>query len=127
MRFVSGEIDEDSHVSAGLFCAAYKLLDEMMLSDHEYAAIADLMGWFALNLRGPFRYRLRSSWRAPRSICWFRCSAYEHLARARELAMILEERDVLIRTIKYYKTGYVLYEDDVQVLAQPFADMRFRL
>ena len=41
--------------------------------------------------------------------------------------MILEERDVLIRTIKYYKTGYVLYEDDVQVLAQPFADMRFRL
>jgi hypothetical protein len=25
MRFVSGEIDADSHVSAGLFCAAFKL------------------------------------------------------------------------------------------------------
>ena len=47
LRFVSSEIDETSHVSAGPFCAAFKLLDE--------------------------------------------------------------------------------YEDEVQVLAQPFADMRFRL
>ena len=44
LRFVSSEIDETSHVSAGLFCAAFKLLDEMVLSDHEYAAVADLMG-----------------------------------------------------------------------------------
>ncbi len=127
MRFVSSEVDEHSHVSAGLFCAAFRLFDEMVLSDHEYAAVADLMGWFRVNLRGPFEYRLRSKWRAPRSICWFRCTAHEHLARARELATILEDRDIFIRTIKCYKTGYVLYEDDVQVLAQPFADMRFRL
>ena len=127
IRFVSSEVDEDSHVSAGLFCAAFKLLDEMVLSDHEYDAVADLMGWFRVNLRGPFEYRLRSRWRAPRSICWFRCTAYEHLARARDLATILEDRDVFIRTIRCHKTGYVLYEDEIQVLAQPFADMRFRL
>ena len=127
LRFVSSEIDETSHVSAGLFCAAFKLLDETVLSDHEYAAMADLMGWFTANLRGPFEYRLRSRWRAPRSICWFRYTAHEHLARARELATILEDRDVFIRTIRSQKTGYVLYEDEVQVLAQPFADMRFRL
>jgi len=99
----------------------------MVLSDPEYAAVADLMSWFRGNLSGPFEYRLRARWRAPRSICWFRCTAHEHLARARELATILEDRDVFIRTIKCYKTGYVLYEDEVQVLAQPFADMRFRL
>ena len=127
IRFVSSEIDDQSHVSAGLFCAAFKLLDEIVLSDHEYAAVADLMSWFTANLRGPFEYRLRSRWRAPRSICWFRCTAGEHLARARELATILEDRDVFIRTIRCHKAGYVLYEDEVQVLAQPFADMRFRL
>ena len=127
MRFVSGEINEDSHVSAGLFCAAFKLIDEGTLSDYEYAAIADLMSWFRLNLEGPFEYRLRSSWRAPRSICWFKCTANEHLARARELATILEERDIFIRTIRCHRPGYVLYEDEVQVLAQPFADIRFRL
>ena len=127
IRFVSSEIDEHSHVSAGLFCAAFKLIDEMVLSDHEYAAVADLMAWFRVNLRGPFEYRLRSRWRAPRSICWFRCTAHEHLARARDLATILQDRDVLIRTVKCHKTGYILYEDEVQVLAQPFADMRLRL
>lgn len=57
IRFVSGEIDEDSHVSAGLFCAAFRLLDQMVLFDHEYAAVARLMGWFRLNLRGPSEYR----------------------------------------------------------------------
>ena len=127
IRFVSGEIGEDSHVSAGLFCAAFKLLDDIVLSDHEYAAVADLMDWFRMNLRGPFEYRLRSRWRAPRSICWFRCTAQEHLARARELATILEDRDVFIWTIRCHRTGYILYEDEVQVLAQPFADMKFLL
>ncbi|MEA2204621.1 MAG: hypothetical protein QOE77_1397 [Blastocatellia bacterium] len=127
MRFVSSEVDGNSHVSTGLFCAAFALLDEMAPSEYEYSAVRELIGWFNVNLRGPFEYRLRSSWRAPRAICWFRCSAHEHLARARELAMILDDRNVFIRTIKCYKTGYVLYEDDVQVLAQPFADMRFRL
>ena len=54
IRFVRSEVDEDSHVAAGLFCAAFKLLDEMVLSDHEYDAVVDLMGWFSVNLRGPF-------------------------------------------------------------------------
>jgi hypothetical protein len=111
----------------GLFCAAFRLLDEMAVSDHEYSAVRDLIDWFNVNLRGPFEYRLRPRWRAPRSICWFKCTAHEHLARARELAAILENQDVFMRTIKCYKTGCVLYEDEVQILAQPFADIRFRL
>jgi hypothetical protein len=127
LRFVSGEINEDSHVSAGLFCAAFRLIDEGMLSDYEYAVVAELMGWFNVNLKGPFEFRLRSSWRAPGSICWFKCTANEHLARARELATILEGHDIFIRTIRCQRTGYILYEDEAQVLAQPFADMRFRL
>lgn len=127
IRFCSGEIDENSHVSAGLFCAAFKQIDETMLSDYEYAALSELMGWFAVNLKGPFEFRLRAGWRAPRSICWFKSTAKEHLVRARELARILQDRDVFIWTIKCQRTGYVLYEDEIQVLAQPFADMRFRL
>jgi hypothetical protein len=58
IRFVTGEIDEDSHVSAGLFCAAFNLLDETVLPDEDYAALADLMAWFRVHLKGPFEYRL---------------------------------------------------------------------
>ena len=75
IRFVSGEIDEDSHVSAGLFCAAFKLMEETVLHEDEYAALADLMGWFRVHLKAPFEYRLKSSWRARRAICWFKPTA----------------------------------------------------
>jgi hypothetical protein len=127
IRFVSGQIDEHSHVSAGLFCAAYRLRDETPLPDHEYDRLAELMSWFNRHLEAPFSYRLRSPWRARRSICWFRFSAHEHLARAREVVQILEGHDIFMRTVISHRTGYVLYEDEFQVLAEPFADMRDRL
>ena len=40
IRFVCGEIDEDSHVSAGLFCAAFDLIKDEKLSDDDYAELA---------------------------------------------------------------------------------------
>ena len=40
------------------------------------------------------------------------------------MALILERNDVYIRTIKVERTGYVLYEDEAQILAEPFADIR---
>ena len=52
IRFVCGEIDEDSHVAAGLFCAAFDLIHEGELADHDYAELAELMRWFRLHLRG---------------------------------------------------------------------------
>lgn len=58
------------------------------------------------------------------AICWFKDSAYEHLVKAREMVALLENNDVYIRTVKSEKSGYVLYEDDAQVFAQPFADMK---
>jgi len=82
IRFISAAIDENSHVSAGIFCAAFNLLDETELSNHEYASLTELMDWFDLNLRNPFSYRLKHSWRAPQSICWFKSTAHEHLAKA---------------------------------------------
>jgi hypothetical protein len=124
IRFVSGEIDTDSHVSAGLFCAAFNLLDEMHVIEDDFAALADLMRWFRVNLNGPFEYRLRLPWRARRAICWFKPTAHAHLSRAWELATILERNNVPIRMIKSRKTGYILYEDEAQVLAEPFADIR---
>jgi len=124
IRFVSAKIDEDSHVSAGLFCAVYDLLDESEPEEYEIEVLWDHLRWFRRNLRVPFDYRLRYQWRSARSICWFRDTARDHITHAWEVVALLENRGVLMRTIKCHKTGYILYEDDVQVLAQPFADMR---
>ena len=53
--------------------------------------------------------------------------AREHLERAWELVAILERNDVLIWTIKSPRTGYVHYEDEVQVFARPYDDVRYSL
>ena len=124
IRFVSTEIDEDSLVSVGIFIAAGDLLYDPLLPDDDYYPLRELMDWFNEHLKGPYDYRLRTPRRARRAICWFKPNAREHLSRAWHMAWILERNDVFIRTIKVERTGYVLYEDEAQVLAQPFADIR---
>ena len=124
IRFVSGEIHECSHVSTGLFQTAFELMDDPLLPNVEYDMLRSLMDWFDKYLKGPSEYRLRAPWRLERAICWFKPSAHEHLARAWEMAAIVERNNVFIRMIKAPKAGYILYEDEAQVFAQPFADIR---
>ena len=124
IRFVSEEIDEVSLVSAGIFGVAFDLIDELSVPDHDHAELAGLIRWFNLNLKGPFEYRLKSPRRARHSICWFKSDAHEHLKRAWEMSMILERNNVFVRMIKSRRVGYIIYEDEAQVLAEPFADIR---
>jgi hypothetical protein len=124
VRFVSGEIDCDSRLPAGLFRAVYKLLEEEWLTDYEYGALRDPMDWFEENLKTPYDYQLERAWLAERSLCWFRSTAREHLQRAWEVVAILNERGIFMRMIKCKTPGYIIYEDQVQVLAYPFPDMR---
>ena len=41
----------------------------------------------------------------------------------RELVAILETHGVAVRMLKAQRVGYVVYEDEYQVVAEPFADM----
>lgn len=123
IRFVCGEIDGDSHVSAGLFSAAYDLLESYELPYYESEALIELRDWFDKYMYSPFDY-LGHHTRYDRAVCWFKPTAHEHLARAWELAAILERNDILIWTIKSPRTGYVHYEDEVQVFARPYPDVR---
>lgn len=126
LRFISTEVDEDSQVSMGLFCAAEKLIDEVGLHEYEYEALMECVDWFGRHLRNPFRYRLdreRRRW-TYQSICWFRSTSHEHLRHAWELVQILEERDIIMRMIKTEVPGYIIYEDEAQVLAYPYSDLR---
>ena len=97
IRFVCGEINENSHVAAGIFCAAFDSIDEGVIPDYDYAELAELIDWFDLYLKGPFEYRLRRFWRAQRSICWFKSDACEYVKRAWLMMNILERNDVFMR------------------------------
>ena len=126
IRFFSGEIDEDSHVAAGLFSAACDLWETVELPDCELYPLIEVRDWFNAHLKSPFDY-LPQHPRYDQSICWFKATAREHLARAWELVTILERNGVFIWTVKSESPGYVHYEDEVQVFAQPYPEVRLLL
>jgi hypothetical protein len=51
-------------------------------------------------------------------------SAHKHLAQIREMIAILQNHDVAVRMLKSRRVGYVVYEDEYQVVAEPFADIQ---
>lgn len=125
LRFVTAEIDPASRVEAGVFSAAYDLYYGGRLPEYEKERLRDIFDWFDLYLKEPTRFY--RSWRRPRgAICWFRPTAREHLARAHEMADILEENGVFVWRVKSPKVGYVVYQDEHQVVAEPVADICFR-
>jgi hypothetical protein len=125
IRFVTAAIDEQSNVLAGLFRAVERLEDEA-LPDYEVNALAEAESWFNQYMASPFDY-LPPAKIYERAISWFKPNAGEHLARAWELVSILERNDIPIWMVKSPKVGYIYYEDEAQVFAEPTGDMRFRL
>ena len=126
LRFVTAEIDRDSGVEAGVFVAAYRLWCSDRLPDYEDERLGDIIVWFNRNLRTPSRFSRPPRRSPPRSaVCWFRPTAREHLAQVHDMVNILEDNGVFVRRIKAPKVGYVVYEDEHQVVAEPVADMFF--
>ena len=56
------------------------------------------------------------------AISWFRDTAILHIAKMREFQEILERYGVAVQMIKAKRLGYVLYEDEFQIVAYPFND-----
>jgi len=56
-------------------------------------------------------------------VCWFKSSARAHLAKIHEMICVLEQHEVYVRTLKAHRPGYIVYEDEHQVVAEPFSDL----
>jgi hypothetical protein len=125
IRFICGEIDERSHRSAGLFCAVTQLKETCYMPKYELEAVDEIVLWFERHLASPFDH-LREYPHYEMAVCWFKSTAHEHLAKAWELVTILERNDILIWTIKSHSTGYVYYEDNFQIFAIPYDNVRRR-
>jgi hypothetical protein len=123
VRFVVGKRDEQSGRRQGLFYAAYELANHGALSREELTALDDIHEWFAKNLTEP----TRASWSARphakgQALSWFKESAVAHVSKMRSLQAVLKEHGVFADVLRTARPGYVVYEDDHQVLAYPFAD-----
>jgi hypothetical protein len=123
LRFVVADIHEDSDKEVGIFYAVGNLRRNGELYPHEEANHDVIRQWFNDHLEKPTRftaskppyYRKKS-----KAISWFKASAREHLAHARALVAILENHGVSVRMLKTQRVGYVVYEDEYQIVAEPF-------
>ncbi len=124
LRFVVRQKDRDSGVRQGLFQTAIALKRNGTLSMSEASRLHDLGRWFDEHLPRPKRFTRtkNASHKRTRGIAWFKDVAHEHLRRAREMISILETQGVVVEVIETQRPGYVVYEDEFQIVAEPFAD-----
>jgi hypothetical protein len=128
LRFVVPNIDRDSQRPLGVFHAAGNLQNWGWLSPYEEEQYDLIREWFSVHLKRPTRFTASKPpyCRKPRkAISWFKDSAKEHIRHARSLAKILDNHGVLVTTLTARRVGYVVYEDEFQITAEPFAGERY--
>jgi hypothetical protein len=126
LRFVMQNPISHSEFREGIFAAAYDLKVAGRLSSEDEHHLTQLLQWFEHNLAVPTKFnRTRSKGyyrRATKGIAWFKSSATTHLERIHELAELLDRYDVRSEVVMSERPGYIVYEDNAQVIAEPFRD-----
>ena len=126
IRFVCSNIVDGTNARAGFFQPAYELRDDNELDQYTSERLEDLLAWFRLNLAIPDKFNRSNSkgaWRRDtKGLSWYKSSAEEALRKSFELVSLLEENGYKIEMLRSTRIGYVVFEDDSQVIAEPFSD-----
>jgi hypothetical protein len=128
IRFITGEIHDESQWETGVFQAAYRLWRSGNLPEYEGARLREILDWFNMNLEKPNRFTTSKPpfyRKQNRAISWFKDTATEHIANLREIMTILDNHGIHTEMIQTDRPGYVVYEDEHQVVAEPFSDAIF--
>jgi hypothetical protein len=123
VRFVIGHKDEDSHVEQDIFQAAAQAAEWLEISGSDADELHELRLWFSDNLEKPTSFG-RDALR--RGICWFKTGATEHIAHIWRMVEILERNGIFVKKIRTDRPGYIVYEDEWQLVAEPFRKGTFR-
>ena len=123
LRFVVSELDEDSNKKLGVFHAIGRLRATGKLYSYEEIHHDLIRQWFNENLKKPTRFTASTGpfyRKQNKAISWFKDSAEEHLSRVRELVAILRNHGVIVHMLKTDRVGYIVYEDEYQIVAESF-------
>ncbi len=83
--------------------------------------LIELTTWFSENLELPSKVRRSKNQNTPpTAIAWFKDTAHEHIRNLREISNIVRRYGVIVDFVRTDKPGYILYEDEFQVFAEPF-------
>jgi hypothetical protein len=117
VRFVVGWKDKDSHVEQGIFQAVAQAIESRSITGSDAKELNELRGWFSENLEAPTSFGRGT---LSLGICWFKTGANEHISRVWRIIKVLERNGIYVKKIKTDRPGYLIYEDEWQVVAEPF-------
>ena len=119
LRFVVGSDTDDHRHLTGIITEARSLRDEELLHDFEDTWLEKQFNWF--NDHVPVPPYTKSDWPSG-CAAWFKNNeaAAEAIKRMWEFVNLLRENGKNVRVLKSKKPGFILYEDDVQVVVSEF-------
>jgi hypothetical protein len=126
VRFTIEKRDENSGRGLGIFHAAAKLRSRGEVAECERSLLFQIRDWFDNHLEKPDRFTASKPpyyRKQNKAISWFKDSATEHIYHARQMAAILQRHGITVRELRVERVGYVVYEDDFQIVAEAFRDM----
>jgi hypothetical protein len=121
VRFVVAERSAQTGHRLGLFNGIDGVRARFTPEQEEvYTSLYD---WFGKNLDAPTSFTRSKYPRAPEvALSWFKDEATAHIARMREIEAILKSHGVVTQMLRTERPGYIVYEDEFQIAAEPFAD-----
>ncbi len=126
LRFVHTAPVDGLDARQGFLAAAYVLSRSTGLDEWSHRELIGHLNWFENNLALPDRFnrsKSKGAWhRETKGLSWFKPEAVDHIDRAFALVGLLTLNDIPIDTLRSNRIGYVVYEDDYQIVAEPFAD-----
>ena len=116
------ETDRRTGKEKGLFTAAYSALRSGELYVYEESEMKEALKWLEKYLPIPdkFSKNRNASHKNTNGISWFKPESTETLTHIRRIVAVLEEHGTKVKVLKTTRPGYVVYEDDYQIVAEPF-------
>lgn len=123
LRFVVDEKNPSSQKRLGIFHALRYLRDDGELSVEELDLMNQVMDWFAIHLNTPDIFTHSNRNRSdPKAVSWFKDTANGHISNFRKIVAVLKAHGQNVEMITTDRPGYIVYEDDHQIVAKPFAE-----
>ncbi len=123
IRFVIHSKDNDSGRRQGLFQAFSELKQANILRETDLREYEKIYNWFRNNLKAPRKFSRSSKSHAKNvAISWFKDLSKKHIMKMYELRQILENYGMVVDILRTNRPGYIVYEDEYQVAAEPFSD-----
>ncbi len=125
IRFVVADVHRNSGKELGVFHAVLLLREEGKLYAHEEELHDSTRDWFNEHLEKPTRFTASKpphDRKPNKAISWFKDKATAHISHIRDLVGILENHGIAVQMLKTDRVGYVVYEDEFQIVAEPFGD-----